>query len=42
VERVLGDPTRARAALGWAPLIPWDETLASVLADWRMRVAAGD
>nr|WP_245215516.1 GDP-mannose 4,6-dehydratase [Pararoseomonas baculiformis] len=39
VERVLGDCTRARAALGWAPVIPWEDTLATVLADWRGRVA---
>ena len=42
VERVLGDGTRARATLGWAPVIPWEETLAGVLADWRVRVAAGE
>ncbi|MFC7734869.1 NAD-dependent epimerase/dehydratase family protein [Roseomonas sp. GCM10028921] len=41
VERVLGNADRARAALGWAPAVPWEETLASVLADWRARVAAG-
>ncbi|WP_458095436.1 GDP-mannose 4,6-dehydratase [Roseomonas sp. WA12] len=42
VTQVLGDGTRARTALGWAPEIPWEETLASVLADWRARVAAGE
>jgi GDP-4-dehydro-6-deoxy-D-mannose reductase len=31
------NPARANAALGWAPRIPWDETLDSVLADWRQR-----
>jgi GDP-4-dehydro-6-deoxy-D-mannose reductase len=41
VERVLGDNARARDILGWAPAIPWDETLVSVLEDWRSRVAAG-
>ena len=41
VERVLGNADRARAALGWAPAVPWEETLASVLTDWRARVAAG-
>ncbi|SHI56126.1 Nucleoside-diphosphate-sugar epimerase [Roseomonas rosea] len=41
VERVLGDCSRARAVLGWAPAIPWEETLATVLADWRERVAQG-
>ena len=42
VAQVLGDGSRARAALGWAPEVPWEETLASVLADWRARVAAGE
>ena len=42
VERVLGDCGRARALLGWAPVIPWDETLAAVLSDWRSRVASGE
>ena len=34
------DPGRAKATLGWEPKIPWDETLDSVLADWRQRVRA--
>lgn len=42
VQRVQGDPARARDILGWAPTIPWPETLRSVLDDWRHRVAAGD
>lgn len=37
-----GDAGAARAALDWAPAIPWDQTLADVLADWRERVAAGE
>jgi len=37
VVSAVTDPARARAALGWAPRIPWDETLDSVLADWRSR-----
>ncbi|MBO1074930.1 GDP-mannose 4,6-dehydratase [Roseomonas marmotae] len=41
VMRTLGDSTRLRQALGWAPAISWDETLDAVLADWRARVAAG-
>jgi GDP-4-dehydro-6-deoxy-D-mannose reductase len=41
VERVQGDPSRARATLGWAPIVPWDDTLATVLADWRARVVGG-
>ena len=40
VERVQGDPSLARRLLGWNPEVPWEETLASVLADWRARVAA--
>jgi GDP-4-dehydro-6-deoxy-D-mannose reductase len=35
-----GDATRARDLLGWAPLIPWDQTLRDVINDWRHRVAA--
>jgi GDP-4-dehydro-6-deoxy-D-mannose reductase len=34
-----GDRTRAGNLLGWAPAIPWEQTLADVLADWRARVA---
>ena len=34
-----GDSSRARELLGWAPSIPWRQTLADVLADWRIRVA---
>ena len=34
-----GDSSRARRLLGWAPSIPWQQTLADVLADWRARVA---
>lgn len=36
-----GDAGLARRLLGWAPAIPWSDTLASVLEDWRRRVAAG-
>jgi len=38
VERVVGDAGRARALLGWAPAVPWADTLDSVLEDWRRRV----
>jgi GDP-4-dehydro-6-deoxy-D-mannose reductase len=41
VEHVRGDPSLARSILGWAPVVPWEDTLASVLADWRARVATG-
>ena len=39
VERVAGDAARARRELGWAPVVPWDETLDVVLSDWRGRIA---
>lgn len=35
-----GDATLARQRLGWTPAIPWDRTVADVLADWEARVAA--
>jgi len=37
VISAIGNPARAKAMLGWAPKIPLDETLDSVLADWRAR-----
>jgi GDP-4-dehydro-6-deoxy-D-mannose reductase len=33
-----GDSTQARMALGWTPVIPWEQTLRDVLDDWRARV----
>ncbi|MCS7087205.1 MAG: GDP-mannose 4,6-dehydratase [Thermoflexales bacterium] len=33
-----GDPTRIREATGWLPRIPFEQTLADVLNDWRARV----
>lgn len=39
IPRAHGNAARARAALGWAPRIPWQRTLADVLQDWRARVA---
>ncbi len=39
VQVSVGNAQRARTALGWAPSIPWEATLDSVLADWRLRVA---
>ncbi|MFT9265814.1 MAG: GDP-mannose 4,6-dehydratase [Gluconobacter potus] len=33
-----GNPAAARQALGWAPRIPWHETLVTVLNDWRYRI----
>ncbi len=38
IPRAIGDASRARALLGWAPQIAWDRTLADVLADWVQRV----
>lgn len=37
---LLGDASRLRAATGWVPTIPLDQTLDDVLADWRERVRA--
>ena len=34
-----GDSSLAHRLLGWTPNIPWQQTLADVLADWRTRVA---
>ena len=42
VPRVQGDPARARDVLDWTPAIPWQDTLRSVLDDWRRRVVAGE
>lgn len=36
---IVGDATRARTRLGWAPEHPFEETLAAVLKDCRERVA---
>jgi len=35
----IGNAASARRLLGWHPVIPWDETLSAVLADWRNRIA---
>ena len=35
-----GDATLARSLLHWSPSIPWQKTLADVLADWRQRAAS--
>ncbi len=42
VVRVQGDPSLARQLLAWEPQIAWEETLRTVLDDWRGRVAAGE
>ena len=36
-----GDSALARRLLGWTPSIPWPQTVADVLADWRSRVHTG-
>lgn len=38
IPMAVGNPALARHLLGWAPAIPWDQTLADVLADWQGRV----
>jgi GDP-4-dehydro-6-deoxy-D-mannose reductase len=38
LPRILGDATRARRTLGWAPVHTFDDTLAAVLDDCRARV----
>jgi GDP-4-dehydro-6-deoxy-D-mannose reductase len=38
IPRAIGDAARARALLGWEPVIPWAQTLADVLDDWRIQV----
>jgi GDP-4-dehydro-6-deoxy-D-mannose reductase len=40
VPAQVGDPSRLRAATGWEPRIPLEETLGDLLADWRARVAS--
>jgi GDP-4-dehydro-6-deoxy-D-mannose reductase len=40
IPTATGNAAAARAALGWAPAIAWEQTLADVLADWRTRIAA--
>lgn len=35
---LLGDATRLRALIGWRPTIPLEQSLADILADWRLRV----
>jgi nucleoside-diphosphate-sugar epimerase len=35
VPRLVGDNTRLRTATGWAPTIPFEDTLAAILTRWR-------
>ncbi len=41
ITSAIGDAGRARELLGWTPSIPWRQTLADILTDWRLRSAAG-
>jgi GDP-4-dehydro-6-deoxy-D-mannose reductase len=41
VEVLLGDASKFRAATGWEPVIPLEQTLADSLDYWRGRLAAG-
>ena len=34
-----GNAAKARDLLGWQPVIPWAETIASITRYWRDRVA---
>jgi nucleoside-diphosphate-sugar epimerase len=36
----VGDASLIKAALGWHPRVPWAQTLADVLDDWRTRLMA--
>ncbi len=38
IPRSVGDAGLARDLLGWEPHIPWQQTLADVLEDWKSRV----
>jgi len=38
IASAVGDATLARRLLGWAPAVPWEQTIADVLADWQARV----
>jgi GDP-4-dehydro-6-deoxy-D-mannose reductase len=40
VMRTLGNASLARQQLNWSATVPWDDTLDTVLADWRARVPA--
>ena len=40
IPAALGDASRARRELGWAPCIAWERTLQDVLDEWRARVRA--
>ena len=37
---IVGDVTRLRAATGWTPLIPFEQTMDDLLGYWRGRVSS--
>jgi GDP-4-dehydro-6-deoxy-D-mannose reductase len=39
VPLAYAEAVRARAVLGWIPVVPWHTTLRDVLDDWRRRIA---
>jgi len=39
-DALVGSARALRDACGWTPQIPWETTLADILADWRRRVGA--
>ena len=40
IPRAIGDASRARELLDWAPRIAWRQTLADIFEDWTRRIAA--
>lgn len=38
IPRAAGSAERAAELLGWQPVIPWEQTLRDILADWHERV----
>lgn len=40
IPTATGDARLARAMLGWAPVVPWEDTLATVLQDWAAQASA--
>jgi GDP-4-dehydro-6-deoxy-D-mannose reductase len=39
IGRIAGNSARAQHDLSWTPVVPWDETLDTVLSDWRSRIS---
>jgi GDP-4-dehydro-6-deoxy-D-mannose reductase len=38
IRSAIGDATLALRLLDWSPRIPWEQTLADILDDWRERI----